>query len=122
MFSLSPPTRDRSATTLHMVRDRLLAMPGAPLKPESPLFGSLQTAVTSTVPAGTVRNWCMQPIVPAEHAGFVSFVRQFSFSMMLSRFTVDFNIAFKCRMVLTVESKRHCSLCTIGVACIANMV
>ena len=84
MFSLSPPTRDRSATTLHMVRDRLLAMPGAPLKPESPLFGSLQTAVTPTVPAGTVRNWCMQPIVPAEHAGFVSFVRQFSFSMMLS--------------------------------------
>ena len=71
MFSLPPPTRDRSATTLHMVRDRLLAMPGAPLKPESPLFGSLQTNVTSNVPAGTVRNWCMQPIVPTEHAGFV---------------------------------------------------
>ena len=71
MFSLSPPTRDRSAAALHMVRDRLLAMPGAPLKPESPLFGALQSTVTSTVPAGTVRNWCMQPIVPADHAWLV---------------------------------------------------
>ena len=73
MFSLPPPapTRDRSAAALHMVRDRLLAMPGASLKPEppSPLFGA---AVTSTLPpAGTVRNWCMQTIVPADHAGFV---------------------------------------------------
>jgi len=71
MFGLPPPTRDRSAAALHMVRDRLLAMPGAPLKPESPLFGAIQTTVTSAVPAGTVRNWCMQPIVPADHAGFV---------------------------------------------------
>jgi len=78
MFSLPPPTRDRSAAALHMVRDRLLAMPGAPLKPESPLFGALQTTVTSNVPAGTVRNWCMQPIVPADHAWFV---RQLSFSV-----------------------------------------
>jgi len=79
MFSLPPPTRDRSAAALHMVRDRLLAMPSAPLKPESPLFGTIQTSVT-TVPAGTVRNWCMQPIVPAEHAGFV---HQLSLSNMI---------------------------------------
>jgi len=75
MFSLPPPppTRDRSATALHMVRDRLLVMPSGPLKSESsPLFGALQTSVTSNVPAGTVRNWCMQPIVPAaDHAWFV---------------------------------------------------
>jgi len=77
MFSLPPPpTRDRSAAALHhMVRDRLLAMPGAaPLKQEPALFGAIQTGtVTSSVPAGTVRNWCMQPIVPAaDHAGFVN--------------------------------------------------
>ena len=80
MFGLSAPTRDRSTAALHMVRDRLLAMPSGPLKPESPLFGALQTTVTSTVPAGTVRNWCMQPIVPADHARFV---RQLSLCIML---------------------------------------
>ena len=78
MFSLPPPSRDRSSAALHMVRDRLLAMPSAPLKPESPLLGTLQTTVSSTIPAGTVRNWCMQPIVPADHAGFV---RQLSLSV-----------------------------------------
>lgn len=80
MFSLPPPTptRDRSTAALHMVRDRLLAMPPAPLKPESPLFGALQTNVVSTVPAGTVRNWCMQPIVSANHAGFVHLLMMFT--------------------------------------------
>jgi len=93
MFSLPTPTRDRSAAALHMVRDRLLAMPGTSLKQESPLFGAIQTTVTTTLPAGTVRNWCMQPIVPVDHAGFVRrlslFTTQQSPGSILANFTIN---------------------------------